>query len=96
MPLYDYQCPEHGQFDVLLKISELRPTFKCPKCGRKSKRIVVSGHGGVHCDSINDVSWLPSAVQNLPDDAAVKIQSRKNSGILNRKIYIISIASPYE
>lgn len=41
MPLYEYQCFEHGRFELLLPLSEAeRPSVFCAKCRRTSPRVV--------------------------------------------------------
>lgn len=39
MPIYEYECEEHGVFEELNSISS-EPFTKCPKCGKESKRIM--------------------------------------------------------
>lgn len=44
MPLYDYECSEHGEVkDVFAKFDE---TVKCEKCGKEMKRL-ISGFSNV-------------------------------------------------
>lgn len=43
MPMYEYKCEHCGfNFERLQKMSE-EPIKKCPKCGRKVKRLIGSG-----------------------------------------------------
>lgn len=42
MPIYDYLCNNEEcqyQFDLVLMIGENKKTAKCPKCGKKAKKI---------------------------------------------------------
>lgn len=55
MPTYTYECETHGTFDVLAPISQMETTAPCPSCGRKSRKIIVLGHGGVQR---NDSEWV--------------------------------------
>ena len=41
MPIYEYDCPECGRFEVLQKISEA-PLKHCPLCSGKGKKHKVS------------------------------------------------------
>lgn len=79
MPLYDFQCQDcDAVIEVFLKLHEYEngDLPACEACGStNTKRVFTAGYGGVQCDSINDVSWLPSALKTLPDDAA-KVESR--------------------
>lgn len=40
MPLYEYECNEHGKFDKLRPMSESTLPDLCPTCGKESKRII--------------------------------------------------------
>ena len=55
MPLYTYECKEHGEFDRVMFMSELVPELPCPECGNPSRRVIVLGHGGVQR---KDPEWL--------------------------------------
>uniref|UniRef100_A0A6M3IFI0 Putative regulatory protein FmdB zinc ribbon domain-containing protein n=1 Tax=viral metagenome TaxID=1070528 RepID=A0A6M3IFI0_9ZZZZ len=55
MPTYTYECPEHGQFDALMPIRQMRTTMPCPECGYISKNIITLGKGGIRR---NDSSWI--------------------------------------
>ena len=39
MPLYEYQCPKCGRFEIIKKFSDARLTV-CPTCGRKVERLL--------------------------------------------------------
>ncbi len=41
MPLYVYECAEHGRFDVLQRMSDEHKAT-CPKCGSNSKLVITS------------------------------------------------------
>lgn len=75
--IYTYECPYCGQIqDKVFRVNKFPKSIKCSQCGKRAKKIIVLGHGGVQCDSIVNVTWLPSAIQNLPNDAAYKVESR--------------------
>lgn len=40
MPLYEYECKEHGKFDKLRPMSESTLPGLCPTCGKESERIM--------------------------------------------------------
>jgi len=45
MPTYDYECSHCGHvFEVFQKITDAS-LDKCPKCGKKVKRLISSGSG---------------------------------------------------
>ena len=46
MPLYTYECPKHGDFDILLSLTEMVEKSSCPDCNTISKKVIVNGHGG--------------------------------------------------
>jgi putative FmdB family regulatory protein len=41
--LYEYECPEHGQFDEFNTVDD-RDTMVCPQCGKKSKKLMSASH----------------------------------------------------
>lgn len=78
MPIYNFKCRECGTvFESILRLAEYeaRQWPACPCGSTDIVRHFVAGHGGVQCDSINDVPWLPSALKTLPNDAA-RIESK--------------------
>jgi len=38
LPLYEYECPEHGRFEVVRKFSD-PPLTTCPTCGKKVQKL---------------------------------------------------------
>jgi putative FmdB family regulatory protein len=77
MPLYTYECHYCGERqDRVFRVNKFPKTVKCTQCGKPARKIIALGHGGVKCDSIVNVTWLPSAIKNLPNDAAFKVESR--------------------
>ena len=45
MPTYEYECEECGKvFDKVHKMTE-KPRVKCPKCGRRAKKLIGTGAG---------------------------------------------------
>jgi putative FmdB family regulatory protein len=42
MPVYDYECAQHGAFEALRPMSESAATQPCPRCGSASVRVMVS------------------------------------------------------
>lgn len=70
MPLYDYECVNCGdRRELFFRLTDIPEQVKCPECGELAVKIIVHGHGAIQCDSVSDVSWLPSAIENLqPDD----------------------------
>jgi len=41
MAIYEYQCPEHGTFEVISRINS-NSLCPCPKCGKDSRRLLSS------------------------------------------------------
>ncbi len=46
MPLYTYECPHHGDFDMLLSLKEMVKEAPCLECKTISKQVIVNGRGG--------------------------------------------------
>ena len=38
MPLYEYECPKHGRFELIRSFSD-PPLKKCPKCGKPVEKL---------------------------------------------------------
>lgn len=41
--IYTYQCPEHGEFDIMLTLANMKFSYACPKCKKDSPKIIVGG-----------------------------------------------------
>jgi putative FmdB family regulatory protein len=39
LPLYEYECPEHGRFELVRKFAD-PPLTKCPQCGKKVEKVL--------------------------------------------------------
>ncbi len=39
MPIYEYECPKCGAFELMQKITD-DPLQRCPKCKRKVKKLI--------------------------------------------------------
>ena len=78
MPLYDYKCSDCGEIqERVFKVEGCPESVKCTQCGSYARKIISLGHGGVQCDSIIDVSWLPSALQVLQPDGERPLETRR-------------------
>jgi putative FmdB family regulatory protein len=38
VPLYEYECPKHGRFELIRSFSD-PPLKKCPKCGKPVEKL---------------------------------------------------------
>jgi putative FmdB family regulatory protein len=41
MPVYSYECPKHGRFDLTLPLRKWDDHKNCPKCGRSCEQVVL-------------------------------------------------------
>ncbi len=80
MPLFDYECQKCGhKQERFSTIAEYKKWGKCEKCGNRTARVFLPGHGGIQCDSANDVSWLKSAEAVIKPEYEMKPwESRKD------------------
>jgi putative FmdB family regulatory protein len=39
LPLYEYECPEHGRFELVRKFSD-PPVTTCPQCGKPVQKVL--------------------------------------------------------
>lgn len=83
--LYTYECRVHGEFDEAMSARHMRGDMPCPECGRKSPKVIVLGHGGVHMDN---ASWINDELRGcLQPQAAIETGVEKpieTRGELNR------------
>ena len=38
---YDFECPEHGVFEINQSMKETTPTHPCPECGQECKKVIM-------------------------------------------------------
>ncbi len=77
MPLFDYECPRCGATkEIIAKIDGFPKSVPCNHCGTESPKVITLGHGGIQCDSMVDVPWLASAVENLQPDHERPVETR--------------------
>lgn len=74
MPIYQYDCRCGKQYEVFHKINRVPKRHRCD-CGWLAKRVIPSS-GGIQCDSVTDVKWLPSACMTLQRHGEPPLQSR--------------------
>lgn len=87
MPLYDFTCDNCGTTkEKIFRIKECPKTILCSGCGKRARKVIATGHGGIQTD--NDVAWLPSAIKTLQPSHERPITTRgeyktylKNNGI---------------
>jgi putative FmdB family regulatory protein len=73
MPIYEYQCRCGKKHDVFHKGNRVPKHHRC-SCGWMAKKVLSTG--GIQCDSVNDVKWLPSACKVLQKHGEPPLQSR--------------------
>lgn len=44
MPIYNYNCPTHGEFEAIRSISDRKQTL-CPECGETSNQRISAPAG---------------------------------------------------
>jgi putative FmdB family regulatory protein len=44
MPIYEYECRKHGEFELIRNVQEARLSGSCPDCGATCGRIVSAPH----------------------------------------------------
>lgn len=42
MPVYEYECREHGVFEALRPLAESRVAQRCPECGGVAPRVIFT------------------------------------------------------
>jgi len=71
MPIYEYSCPRCKKItEKFHRIDNIPKKVRCKGkgCGRMARRIIPQS-GAILCDSINDVKWLKSSLDTLPNNA---------------------------
>jgi putative FmdB family regulatory protein len=46
MPIYSYECQEHGEFEKLITLSESDKDQECPMCKEHCHRVFSASGGG--------------------------------------------------
>lgn len=74
MPVYEFECLECGKItEKVFKIDDCPQRIEC-ECGKTASKIISRSR--IQCDSIYDVSWLPSALLTLQPDGERPIETR--------------------
>ena len=60
MPLYEYECPEHGKFEELRPVDARTIPALCPKCGQMSERIMSAFRWVMGWDFLKNVKSEPA------------------------------------
>ena len=74
MIMYQYECRCGRKIEKMFKPTRVPKRVRC-ECGWMAKKVIATG--GIQCDSITDVKWLPSACQVLQRAGEPPLQSRK-------------------
>jgi len=64
MPLYDYECAEHGYFKQKNSIANYKKG-DCPDCGKRGKKVILSAPG-LDIEGMADAG-CPSAFETSGD-----------------------------
>ncbi len=84
MPLYEYQCPVDGTFELMRKFSD-PPLTNCPKCGRPVEKLLSApaiqfkGTGWYITDYARKSS-PPGADKGAPEKKASESSGSKDPG----------------
>jgi putative FmdB family regulatory protein len=83
MPTYEYECEVcHHHFEEFQKITD-KPIRKCPKCGKKTKRLISRGGGfifkgsGFYITDYKKNSALPTSTRTKPEQQKEKVKEDK-------------------
>jgi putative FmdB family regulatory protein len=85
LPLYEYECPQDGRFELVRKFSD-PPLTRCPTCGRKIEKlpsapaIQFKGSGWYITDYARKSGDGKDAGADGKKDAAGKDTASKDSG----------------
>lgn len=73
--VYTYRCSEHGNFDIMMSLKDMKLDYKCPECGRKSPKIIVQGCGGIQRE---DPEWIRELDPVINDDGSKPLRTIKD------------------
>lgn len=86
MPTYEYECETcHCHFEEFQKMTD-KPIQKCPKCGKKVKRLISTGAGFIFKGSgfyITD--YKKNSASTLTTDTKPKTETKKENLKENKK-----------
>ena len=83
MPLYEYECPQHGMFELIRKFSD-PPLAACPTCGGPIEKLLSApaiqfkGTGWYITDYARKSSGVEGSKEGK-DQAAAKESSKESS-----------------
>lgn len=73
--VYTYECPEHGNFDIIMSLKDMKADYKCPECGHKSPKVIVLGSGGIQRE---DPEWIRELDPIINDDGSKPLRTIKD------------------
>ena len=78
MPIYEYVCQYGHYHDVICGVSDLKPTSKCPECGKTAKRAWRPSGGYV--SNMDDTTWskVTAEVLDPRDSNPIMVEARQN------------------
>ncbi len=85
MPTYEYECETcHHHFEEFQTMTE-KPIQKCPKCGKKVKRLISSGAGFIFKGSGFYITDYKKNSASIPNTKPKKTESVKDKIKENKK-----------
>jgi len=79
MPTYEYECEScHHHFEEFQTMTE-KPIRKCPKCGKKVKRLISSGAGFIFKGSGFYITDYKKNSASIPNTKPKKTETKKES-----------------
>ena len=75
MPTYEYRCPKGHRFEKFSQRMTSQASAKCPKCGRRARRLVSGGAGLVFKGSGFYITDYKRAGEKKSDTKAAESKS---------------------
>lgn len=74
MPLHQWECPDHGEFEESFKIADKPKYCPCPECGKASRQVVTIG--AILGD---EAAWLNSVCEVVDPEGGAHCQQFLNN-----------------
>ena len=73
--IYTYECPKHGEFDIIASLREMQQTYDCPRCKHVSPKVIVLGSGGIQRE---DPTWIRGLNPIINDEGGKPLRTIKD------------------
>lgn len=93
MPLYEYRCPDCGEFEAWRSLSEYQAPMNCPSCDRLATKIFSAPNVNLNSGSLSAIASKSSEPRLVKQEAKQPNKPRYQSSTSSRP-WMVSHAPP--